>query len=78
MRPVSPSYCGVGRACCFYITTYGKIKRPAVGWAYVVGLINVLCHPPTTPCHTFLAKLSEINDPSAIRPCSESEGHRLP
>ncbi len=34
----------------------GKIKRPAVGWAYVVVLIDVLCHPQNLICHTFLAK----------------------
>jgi hypothetical protein len=45
----------------------GKIKRRAVGWAYVVGLIDVLCHPLNTPCHTFLGK-PQLNQRSERHP----------
>jgi len=46
----------------------GKVKAPAVGWAHLVGLIEVLRHPLNTCCHTFLAKPQRYQ---------RSERHRL-
>jgi hypothetical protein len=45
----------------------GKGKAPAVGWAHVAGLIEILRYLSETHAMRFYQNTNDINDPSAIR-----------